>query len=126
MNIVSVAMSWMLAAASAQPIACDLMALSVEQRAQHQALGERLRSAIVHTEELPAGFRFYLSPEVSIVEIAQWADLERRCCPFFEFTIGLGHDGGPAWVGLTGRRGVKAFVREMFVPVPRSPGKGGG
>ena len=125
MNFVSVVMGWMLAASATHPIACDLSALTPDQRTRHEALGQRLKSAIVSTEELSNGFRFTLSPELSIVEAATWVDLERRCCPFLEFTIGLGRKSGPVWVQLTGSRETKAFVREAIVPARRSSRKGG-
>jgi len=37
--------------------------------------------------------------------------LERRCCPFFEFTIEVGSEGNSTWLSLAGEEGVKDFIR---------------
>ena len=36
--------------------------------------------------------------------------LERLCCPFFGFGLGIEREGGAAWLTLTGREGVKPFI----------------
>jgi hypothetical protein len=38
--------------------------------------------------------------------------LEKLCCPFLNFTLEVEAENGSVWLGLTGREGVKAFVRE--------------
>src|SRR6185436_16363361 len=35
---------------------------------------------------------------------------ERLCCPFFTFEIVAEREGGPLWLNLRGRKGVKAFI----------------
>lgn len=37
-----------------------------------------------------------------------------RCCPFFDFDLIVEREGGSMWFRLTGREGVKAFIREEF------------
>jgi len=41
---------------------------------------------------------------------------ERRCCPFFDLSLRLDREGGPMWLELTGREGVKEFIKAEFVP----------
>jgi hypothetical protein len=51
------------------------------------------------------------SDEETIQMTAEWITLERRCCPFIAFGIEVGHEGGPLWLSLTGREGVKPFLK---------------
>jgi hypothetical protein len=97
---------------SESPIACNLNALDKEQRRRHQSLTEQLHAATQETRELPAGYSFRLpSDEATIQMTAEWIMLERRCCPFIAFGLDVGREGGPLWLNLTGREGVKAFLK---------------
>ena len=49
-------------------------------------------------------------PEGSLVRVAEFIELERRCCPFFRFELEVQDEGGAAWLRLTGRMGVKQFI----------------
>jgi hypothetical protein len=99
------------------PIVCNLGALTPPERDQHQDLSRRVKAAVIRTDELAKGYRFHVGRAVSFVELATWADFERRCCPFFEIALGSARESGAAWIQLTGRAGVKAFVRaELMQP----------
>ncbi|HEX5081967.1 MAG TPA: hypothetical protein VFY40_07975 [Blastocatellia bacterium] len=101
--------------ASESPIACNLNALDREQRRRHQSLTEQLRAAAQETRELTDGYSFRLpSDEATIQKTAEWITMERRCCPFIAFGIEVGREGGPLWLSLTGREGVKAFLKTEF------------
>jgi hypothetical protein len=94
------------------PIACNLNALDREQRRRHQSLSAQLRAAVQETRELPDGYSFRLpSDEATIQMTAEWIMLERRYCPFIAFGLEVGREGGPLWLSLTGREGVKAFLK---------------
>ena len=55
----------------------------------------------------------------AIVEmVAEWTRLERRCCPFFEFTLRVELEDGPVSLRLTGGPGVKEFIKEESEVVP--------
>lgn len=41
---------------------------------------------------------------------AGFVALERRCCPFFRFELGVEPDGGPPWLSIAGPEGAKAFL----------------
>ena len=43
---------------------------------------------------------------------AEFIALERLCCPFLNFGLEIKAEGGPVWLRLSGREGVKAFIRE--------------
>lgn len=92
-------------------LACDRQALSTEERKRHfeiliPQLGARIRS--VH--ELSGGYRFELPIDSGTSELLkQWAEGERRCCPFFE--IALKPEAATLWLRLTGEEGAKQFIR---------------
>jgi hypothetical protein len=92
-------------------LACNRHAFSAEERARHFDVSiPALRPRIRRVEELPDGYEFELSgDEATVALAADWAEGERRCCPFFE--IGLDHEGGSLWLRLTGAEGAKSFIR---------------
>jgi len=94
-------------------LACDLSAMTKEERAEHQELGRVLWAAVRQQRELPDGFAFRLSPDL-LETAARWVRSERRCCPFFSFRLDLAPDGGPLWLRITGPEGAKAFMRAEF------------
>lgn len=102
-----------LAAASGRgpAFACDMLALTKEERVEHARLAGELFAAVEARRELPAGYALRL-PAGRWLDAARWAALERRCCPFFAFELSAGADGGPVWLRITGRPGAKAFMRQ--------------
>jgi len=36
------------------------------------------------------------------------------CCPFFDIDLRVEKEGGPLWLRLTGREGVKQFIKADF------------
>jgi hypothetical protein len=97
---------------SESPIACNLNTLDKEQRLRHRSLTEQLHAATQETRELIDGYSFRLpSDEATIQMTAEWITLERRCCPFIAFGIEVDREGGPLWLSLTGREGVKPFLK---------------
>jgi hypothetical protein len=94
---------------------CDLKAMSKAERERYQELREHLEKAIEETKELDSGYAFrWRSEVVSLVDLAEWVDKERRCCPFFNFEIVVERERGPIWLRITGREGVKEFLRMEF------------
>jgi hypothetical protein len=97
------------------PFFCNLNALSPAERLEHQGLTVRLAESVRQTRDLPDGYAFELdASRVSVKELATWTEFERRCCPFFDFTITWRRENGPVTLQLTGREGVKAFIRAEF------------
>ena len=95
------------------PIACDMSAIEPGLRAGHIATGGRVFRAAEEIRELSDGYAFRLPNESdTLLDAAEFITLERLCCPFLGFALEVGPEGGPAWLRLTGREGVKAFIRE--------------
>jgi len=94
------------------PIACDMTVLSDVQRERHVATSRELFSTLKQIRELANGYDFRIDGPNVILQAAEFISLERRCCPFLNFEIEVEAENGSVWLRLTGREGVKAFVRE--------------
>src|SRR6266496_4802232 len=93
------------------PIACNMAALSDEQRKRILVLLKQIRAAGQEVRELPDGYALRLPAEsATIRDVAEYITLERMCCPFFRFEMEV-EQGGPMWSRLTGREGVKDFTK---------------
>ena len=115
--ILACALSVMATAATREsPFACDRTALSPEQRKRHfDELGPQLRALVLDTRELPNGFDFKFPGDRPTFQlIAEWTSGEHSCCPFFDIDLHLDREGGATWIRLTGRAGVKEFIRADF------------
>ena len=116
-------------------IACDLLALTPEQRGRRTALAETLREAVVSVTELPDGYALRLrSPRQGSLrqgsglarEIEELMSLERKCCSFLRFAIQKETEGTVPKSGtipsgsdtielsITGEPGVKEFIAAQF------------
>jgi hypothetical protein len=94
---------------------CNVKALTPTERANHARASEELARARIATVELADGYAFQLRSEnVSLADLADWVTSERKCCPFFDFEIELEREGGPLWLKLKGKEGVKQFIRVEF------------
>jgi hypothetical protein len=91
------------------PLACNRDALDAAARARRQELAAHLQTATQEVRERPDGYAFRY-PADALLVAAEFVALERRCCPFFRFALEAGPDGGPLWLAITGREGVKAFL----------------
>lgn len=100
---------------SESPFACNMNALNAEQRKRQSALILRLGQLRQEVRELPDGYGFRFPADAPVFqELAEFVVNERLCCPFFDFELKLAREGGPLWLNLTGRPGVKAFIRVEF------------
>jgi len=94
------------------PIACNMAALSDEQRKRILVLLKQIRAAGQEMRELPDGYALRLPAESAMIrDVAEYITLERLCCPFFRFEMEVEQEGGAMWVRLTGREGVKEFTK---------------
>jgi hypothetical protein len=97
------------------PLACNALALNSQQRLRIRALLDRFHSSRQGIKELPSGYAVRLPADPSIIrDAAEYITLERQCCPFFDFALEAEREGGPVWLSLTGRAGVKEFARLEF------------
>jgi hypothetical protein len=94
---------------------CNIKALSGKERARHKELTEKLLAARNETIETETGYEFQYRPDkVTIAEVAEWVVAESKCCPFFDFHIDLENQGRLVCLRLTGREGIKDFIRSEF------------
>lgn len=104
-----------------EPLACDLHALNPTERDRHELLSQRLKSAAVGSREVANGYEVDLDlsrlpkdahgAAFCVVEVAEWVELESRCCPFLDFAIAVRGKGGEVVLSLTGGANVKEFLR---------------
>jgi hypothetical protein len=94
---------------------CNSKALGASERTRHKELTEKLMSSRTETIETEKGYEFHYSPaKVAVAEVAEWVVMESKCCPFFDFHIDLENAGQLVCLRLTGREGIKAFIRLEF------------
>lgn len=92
-------------------LACDLGALSADERARRSALASHVFARFRGVEELPDGYAGSLDPDSAIVHDAlDWLLLERRCCPFLRLELSFEPSHGPVSVRFRGGPGVKEFL----------------
>ena len=102
------------------PIACALDVFDEEEEKLHTSLLHTIRGSCIRVQELSDGFAFqYPADPALYLRLAEWVTLERRCCSFLTFDLEFGRGGGPIWLRLTGREGVKDFLRTYVNPSKR-------
>ncbi|MDQ3802456.1 MAG: hypothetical protein M3416_01160 [Acidobacteriota bacterium] len=90
-----------------------MSAIEPGRREQHIARAGQVFRAVTDIRELPRGYAFRLPDEPDVlVRASEFISLEKLCCPFLGFALEVEPEGGPMWLRLTGREGVKAFIRE--------------
>lgn len=88
--------------------ACDLTALTPDEREHHIAASARLFGSMLEGRELADGFALRVpdGPD-TLAALADFIEHDRRCCPFFRFTLVVEPHGGPIWLHITGAPGIK-------------------
>jgi hypothetical protein len=106
----------MAAPSAVSPFACDRSALTPEQRKRHfDELSPALRARKLSIHELRDGFEFEFPPDTTTFQlVSEWVTGERLCCPFFDIDEHVEREHGHLWLRLTGREGVKQFIRADF------------
>lgn len=97
------------------PFACNVAGLTTEQRQRYSMLVKKLDRTKQEVRELADGYAIRFSVEASTIQdLAEFITYERLCCPFFDLEMTVEREGGPAWLKLRGRDGVKEFIRTEF------------
>ena len=97
------------------PIACDLGALSPEQRSREQALLAEFRAEFRNPQETAEGFSVLVSAEpMALARLGEFLALERLCCPFLTFDLSISTGRGPVTLHVHGGPGTKPFLRSVF------------
>lgn len=98
-----------------QIIACNLNALTAEQRKRHAELGKSLKESVKEIQELPDGYAFRLPDDTkTILATAEFITYEKLCCPFFKFNLEVESDSKSMWLKLTGGEGAKQLLKTGF------------
>jgi hypothetical protein len=98
------------------PFACNRAALTGQARKRHfDELSPELRARKKSIRELRDGFEFEFPSDTATFQlVSEWVTGERLCCPFFDIDVHAEREGGSLWLRLTGREGVKQFIRADF------------
>lgn len=95
-----------------EPRACNLEALSPEERARRAELFESVGRSVRKVEELPDGYRVLLHRDAaSPGDLVELAGYERRCCPFLTFRTG---EQPVPFFEVTGPADAKGFIEAEF------------
>jgi hypothetical protein len=106
---------------SGSTIACDLGALTLQERQSRAGLAARIGSLAVGRVELDDGYDLRLAPDPDVARDAlEWILLESRCCPFLRLELHLEAERGPLWIRMRGAPGVKAFLSAAGFGLPRA------
>jgi hypothetical protein len=90
-------------------LACNMNALTKEQRIAHTALTKVLLQHSTR-KELHDGYEFTVDADhVSVTQLAGWVADESRCCPSVDFHLEL-PASGPLTLRLDGGIEVKEFI----------------
>jgi hypothetical protein len=104
-------------------LACDLTALSAEERTRRAALASSVFARFREVRETSDGYAGCLDADREHVrDVLEWVLLERRCCPFLRFELAFEPSTGPLWVSFGGGPGVKEFLTAAGVRASR-PGE---
>src|ERR1700728_22839 len=98
------------------PFACNRAALTPQARKRHfDELSAALRARKKSIRELRDGFEFEFPSDTATFQlVSEWVTGERLCCPFFDIDVHVEREHGSLWLRLTGRKGVKQFIRSDF------------
>jgi hypothetical protein len=103
------------AADTVSPLACNLKAFQPQERAEWRKRLEQVMGAVTAKRPMTDGYTFQIdSRKAGFREVATWIELERKCCPFFIFELGMQGENGAVWLNLRGREGVKQFIAADF------------
>lgn len=111
--------------ASQGGLACDLGALSVEERTRRATAVARVSARFREVQETSDGYAARLEGNAEEVQDAlEWILLERRCCPFLRLELRFEPSPGALWLTFGGGPGVKDFLRAAGLKAfpPGKPG----
>jgi hypothetical protein len=93
-------------------IACNLSALTAQERTLRAELAGRIRKLVAERVEFEDGYALRLASEPEVArQVLEWILLEGRCCPFLRMELHLEAERGPLWVRFGGASGVKEFLK---------------
>jgi hypothetical protein len=94
---------------------CNIDGIPAKERAHYEQLVKSLHHAILEMRELSNGYAFRVdTTNVGTGQLLEWIELEKRCCPFFDFELRWDRQNGPVWLHLEGAEGIKDFILDEF------------
>jgi len=96
---------------------CNMGFFTPEGLARHEALVEKIATAVTESDELENGDLFKFAGQFR--EAGEWLDAVRGCCPTLEYTVTFAAHDGPATLRIWGGAGAKEFIREEFSKIIR-------
>jgi arsenate reductase len=100
-------------------VACNLNAFSPEQAERHRTLVDALRARVRGVRGVENGWAYELPSDADTCLTAMgFATLERLCCPFLTFGLGLEPEGGPLTLTLAGPDGTKEILEGFLRLTP--------
>jgi hypothetical protein len=95
------------------PIACYLTDKQLQTRRKDYL--DKAAESLIDSAELTNGFVFRFPLRESMVQdLAEIIDLERKCCPFLNFSLNLESGEDVVSLELTGAEGTKEIVKSLF------------
>jgi hypothetical protein len=95
-------------------LACSLTAAERAER------GDQFAHLFADAEEIAELSDGYASKfpnrDSWITRAVELVAAERKCCPFFGFTLAFEPNGGPVWLHIVGTGEVKTLIREQMLP----------
>jgi hypothetical protein len=92
---------------------CDMTAMTRQERGRYEILRSKLEAAVISVAELGDGYGLRLRDgAIGLEELVEWIAFEQKCCPFF--TLAASEQAGSLILLITGRAGVKDFIRAEF------------
>ncbi|ACV63337.1 hypothetical protein Dtox_2535 [Desulfofarcimen acetoxidans DSM 771] len=92
-------------------IACCKFTFSEEEKNHYTQLRNKIFNDLIRTEELADGYSFIFSVSERdfLHDLADWIPLEKKCCPFLQFSVLINQDEYVR-LQLTGPSEVKNFL----------------
>lgn len=92
-----------------------MRAISSDERSHYSDLALKLRASIQSRRELQDGYAFRLDGRmIGLADVADWIRLERLCCPFLVFQLGIKGVDPEIELALHGPSGTKAILDSAF------------
>jgi hypothetical protein len=97
---------------AATPIACDLTALTPQQRDRLSELSRRVLSRVDHVHELDDGYALQIADASDdlVVELAEFVALDRHCCAYMRHAVVCEAGPGATRLVLTGPPGARDAI----------------
>jgi hypothetical protein len=98
--------------AKESPLVCNDQALSGAELRRLAGLLKEFRTSKQAVREFPDGYGIQLPAQASFIQDAgDYMAILRLCSPYFEPTLEVSREGGPIWLRLAGRPGVKELAK---------------